>query len=86
MSQNICKKLVMNRGGVVRTVLFLVAVLIVLGYFGFNLRNIVNSPIVHDNLDFAKEVILNSWNNFIKPSLNWIWNLISKLLPDRSAN
>lgn len=71
----------MNRGGVIRTVLIIVALLIILGYFGFNLRNIVNSPIVQDNLNFAKEVILNVWNNFLKVPATYIGNLILKVLP-----
>lgn len=75
------KKNPMNRGGVIRTVLIITALLIVLGYFGFNLRDIVNSPIVQDNLNFAKEVTLNIWNNFLKVPATYIWNLILRVLP-----
>jgi flagellar basal body-associated protein FliL len=73
-----------NRGGVLWTILIIVAILIVLGYFGFNMRNIVNSPVVQDNLGFAKEVALNIWNNYLKVSAIYVWNLILKVLPSHT--
>ncbi|MDE2010918.1 MAG: hypothetical protein KGI61_01900 [Patescibacteria group bacterium] len=64
----------MNRGGLARTVLFVVALLIILGYFGFNLRNIVASPVVHDNLVYAGELVSTGWNNYLKTPVTWTWN------------
>ncbi|MEK7501548.1 MAG: hypothetical protein AAB777_00760 [Patescibacteria group bacterium] len=75
------KKTIFNRGGVITTILTIVALLIVLGYFGFNLRNIVNSPVVQDNLAFAKELALNVWNTYLKVPITYVYDLIVKLLP-----
>jgi hypothetical protein len=74
----------LNRGGVVRTVLIIVALLIVLGYFGFNLRDIVNSPVVKDNLNFAKEVTVNIWDNYLKVPTKYILDLIVNMLPSHT--
>jgi len=78
------KNNIYNRGGLLRTVLIVLAIIIALGYFGFNLRDIVNSPMVQDNLDFTKEVILGIWNGFLKTPVMFIWNLIVGLLTKNS--
>ncbi len=80
----ISKKKAFDGGGVITTVLIIVALLIILGYFGFNLRDIVNSPIVQDNLTFAKELSLNVWNTYLKVPVTYIYDLIMKLLPSRT--
>lgn len=68
------KKNTNNRGGLLRTVIIVVTVLIVLGYFGFNLRNIIASPTVRDNLVYAKELTVTGWNNYLKGPATYLWN------------
>ena len=75
------KKTIFNMGGVITTILTIVSLLIVLGYFWFNLRNIVNSPVVQYNLAFAKELALNVWNTYLKVPITYVYDLIVKLLP-----
>jgi hypothetical protein len=62
-----------NRGGgLIKTVLVIVIVLIVLGYFGYNLRDILDKPAVNENLSTV-------WN--------WIetaWHWLLGLLPNRT--
>lgn len=76
------KKTVFSRGGAITTIVIIIAVLIVLGYFGFNLRDIVNSPVVRDNLIFAKEIVFDIWNNYLKIPVNYIYGFIVKLMPN----
>ncbi|MFA6404556.1 MAG: hypothetical protein WCW03_00930 [Candidatus Paceibacterota bacterium] len=68
------KKIYYRRGGLLRTVIFIVAILIILGYFGFNLRNIVASPVVHDNLIYAKELVVVGWNDYLKRPATYLWD------------
>ena len=70
----------LNRGGMLWTILIIVAILIALGYYGINLRSLVSTPIVHDNLVYAGEVSVNVWNNYLKVPSTYVWNLILKLL------
>ena len=65
-----------NNRGFIQTVIIIIVALIILGYFGFNLRNIVNSSTVHDNLQFVKELVLAVWNMYLKAPLTYISNLI----------
>ena len=66
--------------GLIRTVILIVIALIILGYFGFNLRTILNSPTVQDNLNYAGEIALNIWNQYLKGIATVIWNFISTKL------
>ena len=43
-------------------VLLIVVGLVVLGYFGYNLRDIVNSPSVNENLAYAWDMLKRAWN------------------------
>lgn len=64
-----------NRGGIIRTVLFIVVVLLVISYFGLNLRSIVNSPAGQSNFSYVGEVLSNLWNNYLKVPVTYFWNI-----------
>lgn len=70
---NSLKKNQCDRGGIVRTVLLIIVALIILGYFGFNLRDILKSPTVHDNLIYAKELTVTGWNKYLKGPAEYVW-------------
>jgi hypothetical protein len=76
------KKSDLNRG-LVRTIILIVIALLILSYFGFNIRAIVNSPAGHENFTYVQELMVNVWNNYLKVPvtylyrdifLNLIWN------------
>ncbi len=81
LPRQISKKSAGNRG-LIKTILVIVVALIVLGYFGFNLRDTMSSPTVQDNLSYAGQVATNLWNNYLKSIAEYIWNnVIVKALP-----
>jgi hypothetical protein len=71
-----------NGGGLIRNVILIIALLIILGYFGLNLRNIVNSPVVQDNLGYAKELTIVGWSNYLKSPATYAYNLYIRLIWD----
>lgn len=60
--------------GLIKTVILVVIALIVLGYFGFNVGDIINSPTVQANLQFTWNFVLNIWNNYLSVPFNYVWN------------
>lgn len=62
--------------GFIKTIILIVIALIVLGYFGYNLRDIISSPVVRDNLSYAWDLAIKLWNNFLAAPALWIWNNI----------
>ena len=50
-----------NRG-FIKLILLIVVVLVILGFYGFNLKNIINSPTVHDNFVYVWNLVATAWN------------------------
>lgn len=65
-----------QHGGFIKLIILLVIVLIVLGYFGFNIQQIINSPTVSGNLSYVWNLALNFWNNFLVVPVTYVWNKI----------
>ncbi|MFA6458943.1 MAG: hypothetical protein WCV79_00915 [Candidatus Paceibacterota bacterium] len=68
--------------GLVKMIVLIVIALIILGYFGFNLREIVSSPTVHDNLIYFKEVVINVWNSYLKTPVMFLVDAFIKFVWD----
>ncbi len=69
------KKIQTNRG-LVRTIILIVIALLILSYFGFNIRAIVNSPVGQENFSYAQELMLKVWNGFLKTPVTYLWKNI----------
>lgn len=67
------KKRNSNRGGLLRAVVFIIIVLLILSYFGLNIRTIVNSPAGQENFTYVQEVMINVWNNYLKGPATYLW-------------
>ncbi len=65
-----------RKGGLIKLVLLIVITLVVLGFFGYNLREIVDSPTVKDNLAYVWGFIVKLWNMFLATPFHWIWDKI----------
>lgn len=66
--------------GFVKTILLIVVGLIVLGFFGYNLKEIIDSPTVNENLTYVWGLVANTWNTFIAEPAVWRWNKIQSIL------
>lgn len=60
-----------NRG-FLRTIIILLIAFLIISYFGFNLREISNSPTAQSNWEFIKEVTGKAIRAIIKP-IERIW-------------
>jgi ABC-type phosphate/phosphonate transport system permease subunit len=75
MTTPISKKIPTNRG-LVRTILLVIVLLIVLAYFGLNIRSIVASQTFQDNWAFLKTFTIDLWNNYLSGPIVYLWNKI----------
>ena len=62
--------------GFVKLIIVLVIVLIVLGYFGFNIKSIVQSPSVSGNLNYVWGLVVTLWNKFLVVPVTFVWEKI----------
>lgn len=56
-------------------IVIIVIALLVLSYFGYNLRAIVNAPNTQDNFSFVGGVVVDVWNNYLKVPATFVWNV-----------
>jgi hypothetical protein len=64
----------MYKKGLIKTIILIVIALIVLGYFGFNVGDIINSPTVQSNLNTAWGFVSNIWNNYLAAPVLYVWD------------
>lgn len=76
-----------NNKGLIKTIMLIVIGLVVLGYFGFNVRDIINSPTVQSNLSAAWDLISKVWTNYLAGPVIYVvgilWNLIQAGMPTK---
>src|SRR3990167_4565121 len=65
-----------KRGGFIKTIVLIVIALIILGYFGYNVQDIVNSPTVQKNLNYAWDLTKYVWQNYLKIPAIFVWEKI----------
>ena len=73
-----------NRG-LIKMIIVIFIVLILLAYFGLNLRSIVGSQTFQDNWNFISNLISTIWNNYLKGVVTFIWNSILAPLISKTA-
>ena len=72
-----------NRG-IIKMVLVIVIALIVLGFFGYNLRDIIDSPTVKENLAYVWGLVVKFWNAFLAAPAEWLWDKIQEVLAKKT--
>ncbi len=71
---NIILKFNMNNKGLIKTIIVIVIALIVLGYFGFNVGDILNGPTVKANLNSAWDFVSKIWANYLAAPCIYFWD------------
>jgi len=66
----------MQKRGFIKLLISIVIALIILSYFGFDLRSVIESPQTQANLDYFWSILLNIWNNYIWKALVYLWENI----------
>jgi len=75
-----------DQKGLVKLIIVIVIALIILGYFGFNVQHIVQSPQVSDNLHYVWglvvyvwEFIVGIWDKFVIAPIVFIWEKVTSI-------
>ena len=64
----------MYKKGLIKMIVVIVVALIVLGYFGFNIKDIIESGTVQTNLHYFWDFIVKVWNLYLAAPVIFIWN------------
>ena len=68
-----------NRG-FIQIIVIIVIILIALGYFGFNVKDIIDSPAVSGNLSYVWNGIVYIWQNYLTAPFTYLWGVFKNLL------
>jgi Flp pilus assembly pilin Flp len=64
----------MYKRGLIKTIIVIVIALIILGYFGFNVGDIIKGQTVQANLNNAWTFVVNIWNNYLAAPVIYVWD------------
>ncbi len=65
-----------HQGGFIKIIVIIVVALLVLSYFGFNLRSLADSPTTQDNFSYAASTTVNVWSKYLAKPATYVWNEI----------
>lgn len=66
--------------GFIQLIVLIVIILVALGYFGLNVREIIDSPVVSDNLSYAWGVTVHIWQTYLAGPAAYLWGVFKNLL------
>jgi len=66
----------MYKKGLIKTIIVIIIALIILGYFGFNIGDIINGSTVQSNLHTAWDFVSKIWNNYLSVPFVFVWDKI----------
>lgn len=64
----------MQNKGLIKMIVVIVVALIVLGYFGFNIKDIIESGTVQTNLHYVWSFVVKVWDLYLAGPVIFIWN------------
>lgn len=67
-------KIPTNGGGIVSWVIIIVVALLILSYYGFSLRTLVQSPTTQDNFGYVATTTVTFWDKYLEQPANYLWN------------
>ncbi|MES3031237.1 MAG: hypothetical protein V4697_02385 [Patescibacteria group bacterium] len=62
--------------GFIKLIIMIVVALIVLGYFGFDIKKAIESPVARTNIEYAKDATVYVWNKYLKGPATYLWKEI----------
>ncbi len=60
--------------GFIKWILIIIIAVIILSYFGFDLRTIVESPETQGNLGYVWSIVAGVWTNYLAEPILYLWN------------
>ncbi len=59
--------------GFIKWIILIVIALVILGYYGFDVRQAIDAPTTQSNLNWFKEFCLWVWDHILRIPVTFIW-------------
>ena len=66
--------------GIIKMIILIVIAILILSYFGYNIRSLVNSPNTQDNFSYVGGVVVDVWNNYLKVPATYAWDFFINMV------
>ncbi len=63
-----------GKRGLIKMIVIIIIALLVLSYFGINLRSLINAPTTQDNFTYVATSTTSVWNQYLKKPATYLWN------------
>lgn len=60
--------------GFIKSILIVIVILLILSYYGFNLREVAESPTTQSNFSYVMEFLSYTWTHYLQGPAVWVWN------------
>jgi len=71
--------------GFIKWIIIIVIALIILSYYGFDVREAIESPTTQKNFNYVQQIVWNVWNNYLKDAVIFVWGIIVKAFNNISS-
>lgn len=68
------------KNGFVKEIFIIVIAIVILSYFGVNIRDVLDSESVKGNFLAVSDIFSSVWNNYILPSFAYLFDLLISLI------
>jgi hypothetical protein len=65
-----------NQQGFIRWIILIIIAVIVLGYYGFDIKKAIEAPTTQNNLTYVQQVASNIWHGYLERPVTYLWNEI----------
>lgn len=65
-----------GKRGLIKMIVIIVVALLIISYFGINIRALVSAPTTQDNFSYVATTSVSIWNNYLKAPTTYVWNKI----------
>lgn len=69
-----------KQSGFIKWVVIILIILIVLGYYGFDVREIIESQQVQENIHYVWGFVVHVWDTYLKGPALYLWNIWTDLI------
>jgi len=72
--------------GFIKWIIIVLIAIIVLGYYGFDIRKAIEAPATQNNLTYVQQVVSNVWHNYLEKPVKYLWGIFIKYTWDLIFN
>ena len=63
-----------SQGGFVKTLILIIVIILILGYFDISVRSIVEKESIRNNFSYVWGHLTDFWNKHLAGPTDWFWN------------